>query len=497
MAYVLGIDLGTSAVKVTAVNREGKIVAQSSQSYPINSPQAGYGEQDPEEWVQKTTLAIQNLATVEHIDLSKVEGVSYSGQMHGLVLLDKNYKVLRPAILWNDTRTTKQCEEIIAKMGNDFLDITRNKPLEGFTLPKILWVKENEPDTFEKTEVFLLPKDYIRYRMTGEIGMEYSDAAGTVWLNVTKKEWSQEIADSMELPLSICPPLIESSEVVGNITEKYSAISGLSTKTKVVAGAADNAAGAIGAGIISEHKVLSSIGTSGVVLSYEENSAVDYKGKLHFFNHAIKDRYYSMGVTLAAGYSLSWFKNTFAGEQSFDQVVKDAALSPIGAKGLLFTPYIVGERTPYADAKIRGSFVGMDSRQTLHDFTRAVIEGITFSFRDILEIYKNEGKNFDTVVSTGGGAKSKLWMQIQADIFNINVVSLENEQGPGLGAAMLAAKGIGWYDSLKECSDVFVKYGRVYKPNANNVKKYNDVYKIYREIYPATRAISDELLSDN
>ena len=494
MAYVLGIDLGTSAVKVTAVNRAGQIVAQSSQEYAISNPQAGYSEQNPEDWVQKTTLAIQNLAAVEHLDLSKVEGISYSGQMHGLVLMDKNYRVLRPAILWNDTRTTAQCEEITGKLRGDFLKITRNRPLEGFTLPKILWVKENEPEIFAQTEVFLLPKDYVRFRMTGKIGMEYSDAAGTVWLDEIHKTWSKEIADKLALPLEICPPLLESTAVVGNITVAYSAISGLPAETKVIAGAADNAAGAIGAGIISEDKILSSIGTSGVVLAYEKDRKTDYAGRLHFFNHAIPDSYYSMGVTLAAGYSLSWFKQTFAGQQKFTDLVEDAKKSPIGAKGLLFTPYIVGERTPYADAQIRGSFIGMDSRQQLHDFTRAVIEGITFSFRDLLSIYRSEGKHFVTAVATGGGAKSALWMQIQADVFNMNVVSLENEQGPGLGAAMLAAVGVGWFKDLAECSETFVKYGKVYRPKANNVAKYDQIYRIYQQAYSATRPMTGDLL---
>ena len=497
MSYVLGVDLGTSAVKVTAVDKSGNIVAQSRQAYPISNPQAGYSEQNPEDWVQKTTLAIQNLASVEHLDLSKVEGISYSGQMHGLVLLDEDNKVLRPAILWNDTRTTKQCAEITEKVGSKFLDITRNKPLEGFTLPKILWVKENEPEIFAKARTFVLPKDYVRYRMTGILNMEYSDAAGTVWFDVMKKQWSQEIADDLDLPISLCPPVVESSAVVGNISVVYSAISGLSTTTKVIAGAADNAAGALGSGILAKDKLLSSIGTSGVMLSYEEDGDNDFAGRLHFFNHAIPNAYYAMGVTLAAGYSLSWFKNTFAKDQDFNEFVQAAALSPIGSKGLMFTPYIVGERTPYADSKIRGSFMGIDSRQELHDFTRAVIEGITYSFRDILDIYKKENKNFHTVVATGGGAKSALWMQIQADVFNADVVSLANEQGPGLGAAMLAAVGIGWFDNLQDCAKVFVKYGKTYHPHANNVAKYEKLYQTYRKIYPATKEISAELLAKN
>ena len=494
MSYVLGVDLGTSAVKVSAVDRNGNIVAQESFDYELSNPKPGYSEQNPEDWVSATTVSIVRLILNDGIKPEEIEGISYSGQMHGLVLLDENKQVLRPAILWNDTRTTKQREEILDVMGDEFIDITRNQPLEGFTLPKILWVKENEPNIFAKAKTFLLPKDYLRYRMTGEIAMEYSDAAGTVLLDVVKKEWSKTVADKFGIPLDMCPPLIESIGFAGNISESYSLFAGLTQDTKVFGGAADNAAGAVGSGILAPNMVMASIGTSGVVLKYDDNADVDYKGKLHFFNHAIPDKFYTMGVTLAAGYSLSWLKKTFGPTDDFTDFVSSAAESKVGANGLVFTPYIVGERTPYADADIRGSFIGIDGTDTRSDFVRAVLEGIIYSFADIMDIFDENGQDFDTVVSIGGGSKSPLWLQIQADIFDKKVVSLENEQGPGMGAAMLAAVGLGWFDTVQDCAAAFVHFGKVYTPNAENVEKYKAMHKIYKQVYPATADISHQLL---
>lgn len=495
MSYVLGVDLGTSAVKVSAVDKSGEIVAQESFDYELSNPKPGYSEQNPEDWVSGTTVAIVRLILNDGIKPAEIDGISYSGQMHGLVLLDENNQVLRPAILWNDTRTTKQREEIIAEMGDRYVDITRNQPLEGFTLPKILWVKENEPTIFEKAKTFLLPKDYVRYRMTGNIAMDYSDAAGTVLLDVANKRWSQEVCDTFGIPMSMCPPLIESIGDAGNISDSYALFSGLTTKTRVFGGAADNAAGAVGSGILAPNMVMASIGTSGVVLKYEDNSDVDYQGKLHFFNHAIPNKFYTMGVTLAAGYSLSWLKKTFGSGEDFTDFVSSAGKSQVGANGLIFTPYIVGERTPYADADIRGSFVGIDGTDTRNDFVRAVLEGIIYSFADIMDIFDEKGQDFDTVVSIGGGAKSPLWLQIQADIFNKKVVSLRNEQGPGMGAAMLAAVGLGWFESVQDCAKAFVSFGKEYQPNPENVKKYAEMHRIYKQVYPATAQISHELLN--
>ncbi|WP_125709986.1 xylulokinase [Companilactobacillus zhongbaensis] len=493
MSYVMGVDLGTSSVKVSVVDKAGQIVSQESASLSLIQEQPGYSEQNPEDWVTATTVAIVNLALKDHVDLNQVEGISYSGQMHGLVLLGSENQVLRPAILWDDTRTTKQCQEIMDIFGDEFIKITKNRPLEGFTLPKILWVKENEPEIFKQAKTFLLPKDYLRYRMTGVINMEYSDAAGTVLLDVVNKKWSQEICDKLGLDIDFCPPLVNSIDEVGTISSRYAEYSGMSENTKVFAGAADNAAGAIGAGILDEDQVMISTGTSGVVLKFE-NDTKGYEGRLHFFNHAIPDKYYSMGVTLAAGHSLKWLYYTFGEDEPLQDFVKRANDAPVGAHGLIFTPYIVGERTPYADSKIRGSFIGVSSLNTKADFVRAVLEGVIFSYADILKIYHEYGQHFDTIYSIGGGAKSPEWLQIQANIFNTKVSTIKNDQETGIGAAMIAAIGVKWFDDFKSCADQFIQKGKSYWPEPEKVEQYQKLYNIYAKVYGQTKEINHELI---
>ena len=442
----------------------------------------------------RTTEALSEVIASFNGDIADIEGISFSGQMHGLVILDCNKQLLRNAIFWNDTRTTEQCQQIYEIIGKErLIQITQNVALEGFTLPKLLWVKQFEPETFEKISTFLLPKDYLRYRMTGHIGMDYSDAAGTLLLDINTNEWSKEICDKLGINSSICPPLVESSNYVGNITKEFAEKTGLSESVKVFAGGADNACGAIGAGILSEGKTLCSIGTSGVVLSYEESNTRDFGGKVHYFNHGKENAYYTMGVTLAAGYSLSWFKENFASNESFNDFVSGIDKVPAGSHGLLFTPYIVGERTPYPDADIRGSFIGIDSAHTKDHFVRAVIEGITFSLNESIEIFRVSGKTIDTVVSIGGGAKNETWLQIQADIFNANIVKLASEQGPGMGAAILAAYGCGWFESLDQCADVFIDTVKVYEPIPENVEAYRSLFTIYQEVYRQTQEMSKRL----
>ncbi|MGJ9384966.1 xylulokinase [Salipaludibacillus sp. CF4.18] len=494
MSYVIGIDLGTSAVKALLVNKEGTVVKETSKEYPLIQEKSGYSEQDPEKWVKQTIAAIKDL-THTMKDADRIEGMSFSGQMHGLVLLDENNKPLRHAMLWNDTRTTEECREIEEKIGIETLhSITKNPALEGFTLPKLLWVKKNEPKVFAKAASFVLPKDYLRYRLTGEIQMEYSDAAGTLLLDVAEKKWSKQICEKVGISFELCPPLVASHANVGNVSEEIADQCGLAASVSVFAGGADNACGAIGSGILEDGVTLCSTGTSGVVLSYEEEGTKDFGGKVHYFNHGEESAFYTMGVTLAAGYSLSWFKDTFAADQSFEQILASASESPAGAKGLIFTPYIVGERTPHADADIRGSFIGMQATHTLGDFARAVIEGITFSLNETVEVFREHGKTVDKVISIGGGAKSELWLQMQADVFNAEVVKLKNEQGPGMGAAMLAAYGLGWFPSLKDCAQQFVETSDTYTPASENVETYKKLFKIYKDVYPQTKQLNKELV---
>jgi xylulokinase len=414
--------------------------------------------------------------------------------MHGLVLLDAHGKPLRRAILWNDTRTTQECKEIEDQVGlNKILSIAKNRPLEGFTLPKLLWVKKHEREVYDRAETFLLPKDYVRYRLTGDVAMDYSDAAGTLLLNVPGKKWSEKLCRALEIDPGICPRLVASEENVGALLSEVAESTGLSPQTRVFAGGADNACGAVGSGILSDGQLMCSIGTSGVMLGYEKTGSLDFGGKVHYFNHARPDAFYIMGVTLSAGDSLNWFKETFIKEVSFSDIAKQVNRVQVGAGGLLFTPFLAGERTPHADANIRGSFIGIDPSHTKWHFARAVMEGITFSQNESVELLKQSGKVMDQVVSVGGGAKSTEWLQIQADIFDLPVVKLKNEQGPGMGAAMIAAYGCGWFDSLEQCAEVFVQREGIIEPIKENVSQYKELFGTYQKIYEQTKGISRAL----
>ncbi|ANE47121.1 xylulose kinase [Paenibacillus swuensis] len=493
MKYVLGIDLGTSSVKAVLVNDAGDVSAEATAAYPLIQEESGYSEQDPDEWVKGTLLAVRSVMSESGVAAERVEGMSFSGQMHGLVLLDRDRKVIRNAILWNDTRTTAQCRTIEQVLGDRLLTITRNPALEGFTLPKLLWVKEHEPELYARADVFVLPKDYLRYRLTGQIAMDLSDAAGTLLLDVGAKRWSAEICEALGVDSAVCPPLVESSDEVGTITAQVAEQTGLSPATKVFAGGADNACGAIGAGILGGEATMCSIGTSGVVLSYETDGSADYGGRVHFFNHGQKDAFYAMGVTLAAGYSLQWFRETFAPAVAFDSLLAPLGDTSPGAKGLLFTPYLAGERTPHADAVIRGSFVGMDGAHELGHFTRAVVEGITYSLRESVDILRASGKRVSSITSIGGGAKNEHWLQLQADVFGAEVVKLTTEQGPAMGAAMLAAVGCGWFGSLAECAERFIRPAKTFQPNAERQKQYDELYSVYCDVYAATRPLNERL----
>lgn len=496
MKYVIGIDLGTSAVKALLMNEQGSIVDEAIRSYSLVHVKPSYSEQNPNDWVTGTTEAIQEIVKRFTGDVSTIVGISYSGQMHGLVLLDESNDVLRPAILWNDTRTTKQCAQIVERVGQEkLLEITKNNALEGFTLPKILWVKEYEPEIFNAAKTFLLPKDYVRFVMTGNMHMDYSDAAGTLLLDIEKNEWSQEIATVLGIDLAICPPLVSSTTEVGQLTEEFAKSTGLTTATKIFAGGADNACGAIGSGIVAEGKTMVSIGTSGVLLSYEESKTKDFEGKVHYFNHAVENAYYTMGVTLSAGHSLSWFKEEFLAEQSYDELFAQVDRIAPGSNGLLFTPYIVGERTPYADSAIRGSYIGIDAAHTKQHFAKAVLEGIVFSLRDSLEIFRASGKEISEMVSIGGGAKNPSWLQMQADIFNATIYKLKNEQGPSIGACMIAAVGANIFADFNEAVPVCVQVAEKFEPNPKTVERYNQLYTVYQQVYAQTKTLNEQLKS--
>lgn len=492
MKYVLGIDLGTSSLKGVLVNPSGTVVAEHSVTYPLLTPKPGFSEQDPQDWLHACDAVFEELKSKVDDFTENLEGISFSGQMHSLVILDEEKSILRPAILWNDTRTSQQCREIMAHFGKEMLQITKNKAFEGFTLPKILWLQENEPEIWERACYIQLPKDYLRFYLTDKLNMDYSDAAGTLLLDVNNKCWSDAVRKQFKLDKLRFPQLVPSGACVGCLKQSIKEKFGFKHDVKVFAGGADNACAALGAGVLQSDVGLCSVGTSGVFLSLESRDDIDYEGKLHLFNHVIADANYSMGVTLAAGSSLNWFRDTFAKGMDFSLLLRDIKTVPPGSEGLLFAPYIVGERMPYADSTIRGSFVGIDVHHRLQHFTRAVIEGITFSLKDLLTIMETaKQKKFTKIISVGGAAKNTDWLQIQANIFNSTVVSLKTEQGPALGAAILAAVGVGWFSSLEEAVEVFVSYTKCFQPIPENVAAYQRSYSKYCKLYPALKSIGD------
>ncbi|MBF6978548.1 xylulokinase [Aerococcaceae bacterium zg-BR22] len=490
MSYVLGIDLGTGSLKGLLFNQAGKLITTVSRKYALSQPHPGYSEQNPEDWKAAMFAVLDELKATVSDFAEQLVGISFSGQMHSLVLLDESNQVIRPAILWNDVRTTAQCQEIMTSFGDELLAITKNIALEGFTLPKILWVQQHEPENWSKVRHVLLPKDYLVHTLTDKYSMDYSDAAGTLLFDVANLEWSDAILRQFDIDVDVLPTLYQSAQCVGQVSELIASRYGFSQAVAVMAGGADNACAALGAGIVKRGRGMISIGTSGVFLSSEENGDTNYQGKLHLFNHSAPDLHYSMGVTLAAGNSLDWFKNTFARELSFDTLLAGIGDIPIGSEGLLFTPYISGERTPHNDSEIRGSFTNIDIRHGLSHFARAVLEGITFSLKDAQVIMtESSQREFTELVSVGGGAKNADWLQMQADIFNAEIITLETEQGPGVGAAMLAAIGSGVVSSVEECIEKFVKYDNRYQPIAENVDKYRQVYERYVNVYPALKGI--------
>ncbi|WP_323702827.1 xylulokinase [Mammaliicoccus sp. Dog046] len=493
MSYVLGIDLGTSSLKGILMNRSGEVVAESSSEYPLDTPSVGYAEQHPDCWI----LACEKVLTQLTIDVkdfgSKLEAISFSGQMHSLVVLGEDHRPVYPAILWNDVRTTDECKVIEDKLGERLFKITKNRVLEGFTLPKILWLQKNEPETWSKVKKIMMPKDFLGHWFTGVYYTEFSDAAGTLLLDGETNTWSEEMASHFDIDNDQLPKLLESFALVGQVREDIKERFNLTNDVNVYAGGADNACAALGAGLSSDTGLVS-IGTSGV-FSAIEPEVKNYKGQLHFFNHVIPNQYYSMGVTLAAGNSLNWFKNTFAKGQDFSALLNEIYTVNPGSEGLLFTPYIVGERSPHYDSQIRGSFIGIDTHHELKHFSRAVLEGITFSLKDSQVIYNQlNDDHIDRLISVGGGSKNPDWMQIQADIFNKNIIRLEVEQGPGLGACMIAAIGQGWFVSADEAIEEWVNYkSAVFTPNQKAVEHYERVYSIWKTAYAQTKNMSHSL----
>jgi xylulokinase len=478
--YFIGVDLGTSAVKTLLMDEKGTVVKVCAREYPLYIYDNGWSEQSPEDWFTYTTEALRELT--DGIDSAAIESVSFSGQMHGLVMLDENDSVIRRAVLWNDQRTAKQCAYLNETVGRKALiDNTGNVALTGFTAPKILWVKENEPDNFARARKIMLPKDYIAYLLSGVFATDYSDASGMLLLDVANKRWSDFMLNICGITADQLPALYPSYAPVGTITEYASSLTGLSTRVKVVIGGGDQAVGAVGSGTVVNNMCSVSLGTSGVVFAAMDTFKADYgPGALHSFCSATGD-YHMMGVTLAAAGSNKWWVENILGSADYADEQKGTGETVRGR--VFFLPYLNGERTPKNDPDALGAFVGMRMSSERGDMTRAVMEGVSFSLRDTLEIMRGLGADVSVVRIYGGGAKSPLWCRMTADIFNARVEKINLSEGAAFGAAILAAVGAGAFPTVKDACAELIKVTDVYEPNTRAVESYNKRYRIYTKLY--------------
>jgi xylulokinase len=486
---LLGLDVGTTGVRCVAVDESGALLADAGQEYPLSAPRPGWSEQQPEDWWKASRSVISQVAGMVGHDIG---GVGLAGQMHGAVFLDSADAVIRPAILWNDQRTGPECEAITERVGARRLtEITGNPALTGFQAPKILWLRDDEPHAYKRLAAVLLPKDYVRLQMTGEKATDASDAAGTLLLDLKARNWSSEILEALEIPQSWLPQVFEGPEQAGTVRADIATELGLASGVPVAAGGGDNAAAAVGNGIIKEGLASCSIGTSGVLFTHSDAIAIDPSGRIHAFCHAVPGRYHLMGVTLAAGGSLRWWRDLVG--KGYDELSALAAQTPPGAEGLLFLPYLTGERTPHLDPQARGAFFGLTSRHSLGHLTRALMEGVAFSLRDSLEIMRELGHAPSQIRVTGGGARSAFWRQLLADVLGRPIVRTTTDEGPAYGAALLAGVAAGVFGSVDEaCAGIALRQD-VNEPDPTVTRFYDDHYAAYRELYPATASTMHRL----
>jgi xylulokinase len=490
MTYLLGIDIGTSGAKALLCDVTGTVLATASAEYPLASPRPLWSEQNPADWWRGAREALRAVVAKADIDASQIAGLGLTGQMHGAVFLDAQDQVIRPALLWNDQRTAAECDEITALVGAQrLIEVAGNPALTGFQAPKILWLRNHEPEHYARLARVLLPKDYIRLLLTGEYAADASDAAGTLLLDLRSRDWSAEILERLAIPRAWLPQVFEGPQVTGQLRAEVAAELGLPAGLPVIAGGGDNAAAAVGTGVVRSGVLSSSIGTSGVLFAHSDTIALDPQGRLHSFCHAVPGQYHLMAVTLSAGGAFQWFRDSLAaaGPISFDQITALAANVAPGAEGLLFLPYLSGERTPHLDPLARGAFVGLTTRHTLGHMARAVMEGVVFSLRDGLEIMRALQVPTTDIRATGGGGKSPLWRQLQADIYGAPLHILAAEEGPAYGAALLAGVGAGVYTDVQQAVESGVRVVDTTEPNAAAVQHYDAVYAVYREVYGQLR----------
>lgn len=506
MAFLLGIDIGTSGTKTVLFDESGNTVASALGEYPLYQPHIGWAEQDPEDWWKATYATIQAVLKKSGIAAGDIKGVGLSGQMHGAVLLDKNYQVLRKAIIWCDQRSTAECEQITSLIGRErLIEITANPALTGFTASKIMWVKNHEPQIFEKVAKILLPKDYIRFKLTGEFATEVSDASGMQLMDIPARKWSGEVLSKLGIHRSQLGEMYESQEVSGKVHCEAAGLTGLKEGTPVVGGGGDQAAGAIGNGIVKPGVISSTIGTSGVVFAYSQNVSIDPKGRVHTFCHAVPNTWHIMGVTQGAGLSLKWFRDNFCMEEKrvadlmgIDPYVlmdQEAEKVPAGCSGLLYMPYLMGERTPHLDANAKGVFFGLSAKHEKQDMLRSVMEGVVYSLKDCLEIIKEMGVDISEVRASGGGGKSKLWRKMQADVFGTDITTINSSEGPALGVALLAGVGTGVYGSVAEACDATIKVKSRQEPDMALNARYSKFHTLYQRLYDSLKQDFKDLAS--
>jgi len=506
---LLGIDVGTGGTRAVAVDERGSVVAaETAEHTPFSSPQIGWAEQDPRDWWRATIEAVRKVLARPNVNAADIACIGFSGQMHGAVLLDAAGEVLRPALIWCDQRTDAQCRSITEKVGAArLIELTSNPALTGFTLPKLLWVQEREPDVWTSVRSVLLPKDYIRLRLTGERATDVADASGTLLFDVAQRRWSAEMLAAAEIDQNYLPAVYESPEITGVVSAEGSIATGLREGTPVVAGAGDQAAGAVGMGIVRPGAVSATIGTSGVVFAATDHPALDKRGRVHTFCHAVPGRWHVMGVTQAAGLSLRWFRDRFGVAQRpnspatpvgsdqegdpYDLLCAEAAEAPPGSDGVLWAPYLMGERTPHLDPHARAALVGLTASHTRNHIIRAILEGVAFSLRDTLTIFAEMNVPVETIRLGGGGARAHLWRQIQADIYGHAVEILLAEEGAAYGAALLAGVGGGVWSSVDEACKETISIASRVEPQTE-VSAFMDArYAMFRELYPALRGLSN------
>ena len=488
MLYI-GVDLGTSAVKLLLMDEKGKIHNIVSKEYPLSFPHPGWSEQNPQDWKEQSLAGIKELIT--DADKSQIAGISFGGQMHGLVVLDENDEVIRPAILWNDGRTTKETDYLNEVIGKDKLSkYTANIAFAGFTAPKILWLKEQEPENFAKINKIMLPKDYLAYVLSGVHCTDYSDASGMLLLDVEHKCWSKEMLEICNVKEEQLPTLYESYEVVGNVKPEIAEELGILTSVKVIAGAGDNAAAAVGTGTVGEGRCNISLGTSGTIFISSKKFGVDEHNALHSFDHA--DGYYHlMGCMLSAASCNKWWMDEILKTKEYAK--EQEQIRKLGENNVFYLPYLMGERSPHNDPKARATFIGMTMDTTREDMTQAVLEGVAFGLRDSLEVARSLGIQIERTKICGGGAKSPLWKKIVANVMNLKVDVIESEEGPGYGGAILAAVGCKEFASVEEATEKLVKIVDTVEPDAELVAKYEERYQKFRQIYPTLKGLFQEL----